>query len=201
MDLSVRAIEDGITVEGNCGANFAFNGVPIGLSTPCDGGFVNLEATNITVTGTLDGTGASIVGTGIVPIGGVIMFNAAFSTIPVNWQLCDGTNGTPDMTDQFVYGTNNEGELLDAGGDADAVVALHSHTTQNDGNHSHTFVAQQNIGGFTDNGGAPDQRSTSQNTNTANAGNHNHTVNDAGEDPTDKNLPPFIKLAFIQRMS
>jgi len=37
MDLSVRAIADGITVEGNCGANFSFNGVPIGLSTPCDG--------------------------------------------------------------------------------------------------------------------------------------------------------------------
>jgi hypothetical protein len=63
IDLNVRAVTDGITIEGDCGPNFNMNGVPVGLSTPCDGGFINLAATNLTVTGTIDGTGATVIGT------------------------------------------------------------------------------------------------------------------------------------------
>ena len=63
IDLNIRSITDGITIEGDCGVNFAVNGTPIGLSTPCDGGFINLAATNLTVTGTIDGTGATVIGT------------------------------------------------------------------------------------------------------------------------------------------
>jgi hypothetical protein len=45
--------------------------------------------------------------------------------------------------------------------------------------HTHTFTAQQNIGGFTDNGGAPDQRSTASSSTTNSTGSgsgHNHSV-------------------------
>ncbi len=62
IDLNVRAITDGIDIDGDCGANFSIDGVPIGGAVPCDGAFVNLSATNLTVTGTIDGTGATIVG-------------------------------------------------------------------------------------------------------------------------------------------
>jgi len=172
------------------------DGVVIGDSDPTAGTFDDM-----TVTGTLDATGATIVGLGVVPIGGVIMFNAAFATIPVNYQLCDGTNGTPDMTNQFVYGTNTEGQLLDSGGSADAIVVSHIHTMDNSGSHNHSFTAQQPIGGNTDDGGAPDQRSTSQGSNTGNGGNHQHTINSTGSSGSGANLPPYIKMAFIQRMS
>ena len=63
IDLNVRSITDGISIEGDCGANFSMNGTPIGGTTPCDGAFVNLAATNLTVTGTIDGTGATVIGT------------------------------------------------------------------------------------------------------------------------------------------
>ncbi len=63
IDLNVRSITDGISIEGDCGANFSMNGTPIGGTTPCDGAFVNLSATNLTVTGTIDGTGATVIGT------------------------------------------------------------------------------------------------------------------------------------------
>jgi len=197
MDLSVRAIADGITVEGNCGANFSFNGVPIGLSTPCDGAFVNLDATNITATGTFDVTGATVVGIVSVPIGGVIFFNAAFATIPSNWQLCDGTNGTPDMTNQFVYGTNTEGELLDTGGDADAVVVDHGHSLSGNGSHSHTTRAGVNGNGS----GGFDDANHGFNVAVDGNGSHSHTINNTGVSGNNANLPPYIKLAFIQRMS
>lgn len=36
--------------------------------------------------------------------------------IPTNWHLCDGTNGTPDLTGRFLEGTGSySGEFKDAG--------------------------------------------------------------------------------------
>lgn len=62
-DGRVRPIVDGIDIDGDCSANFTMDGVTIGGSVPCDGTFVNLTATNLVVTGTIDGSGATVVGT------------------------------------------------------------------------------------------------------------------------------------------
>ena len=198
ISLSVREITGGIKVAGDNGANFSINGTPIGLTNPGDGAFVNLSAQNLTVTGTLVGFG------GLVPIGGIIMYNGSFAAIPTNWQLCDGTNGTPDMTDKFVYGTNTEGQLLDSGGSADAVNVAHTHTASsaNAGNHRHkvpTGSTSGNDDNIVDEGDNPN----TTNVYTDYQGNHNHTitVNSSGVSGTGKNIPPYAKLAFIQRMS
>lgn len=63
LDVIVRPIVDGFDVDGDCGPNFRMDGVTIGDSVPCDGTFVNLTATNLVVTGTIDGTGATLIGT------------------------------------------------------------------------------------------------------------------------------------------
>ena len=205
-----------------------------------------------------------------VPVGGIVMFNAAFTSIPSQFQLCDGTNGTPDMTDKFVYGTNTEGELLDTGGTADAVTISHDHTTSSDGlhthntisNHTHTITHTHSIahnhasvtsgsGGAHrhginvntdesgnptmitagDDGGSsgglftnyesshthsvnlPNFTGNSGGSSSANSGSsgghthstagtqHTHTVNSSGVSGTDLNIPPYVKLAYIQRMS
>ena len=52
--------------------------------------------------------------TGIVPVGGIIMWSGTISQIrqlAPNWQLCDGTNGTPDLRSRFIIGaaTDNQG--------------------------------------------------------------------------------------------
>ena len=62
IDLNVREVTDGIRIAGDCGVSFAMDGTPIGNSTPCEGTFTDLTATNLTVTGTIDGTGATVVG-------------------------------------------------------------------------------------------------------------------------------------------
>src|SRR3990172_420875 len=64
--------------------------------------------------------------TGGVPIGGIIMWSGTVATIPATWQICDGTNGTPDLRDKFVVGakqddggvakTNVTGSLTQSGG-------------------------------------------------------------------------------------
>ena len=61
-DGRIRPITDGIDIDGDGSANFSIDGVPIGITVPCDGVFVNLTATNLTVTGTIDGSGATVVG-------------------------------------------------------------------------------------------------------------------------------------------
>lgn len=40
----------------------------------------------------------------VVPSGGIIMWSGAIANIPAGWVLCNGSNGTPDLRNQFVVG-------------------------------------------------------------------------------------------------
>ena len=42
-------------------------------------------------------------GKGIVPVGGIIIYNGLSVDIPNNWLISDGTNGTPDLSAQTVF--------------------------------------------------------------------------------------------------
>lgn len=44
---------------------------------------------------------------GVVPVGAIIMWSGNNSAIPGGWHLCDGTNGTPNLTDRFIIGAGN----------------------------------------------------------------------------------------------
>lgn len=159
----------------------------------------------------LIGSGSS----GSIMIGGIINFNGPLSSIPANWQLCDGTNGTPNMTNKFVYGTNSGSEIRAEGGSANAVNVSHSHSAS----HGHSgsadpdpdnsgFPTSNNVfGGFT---GTVINTSQTSNSLVDNSSNEPHAVNipntnvttsSSGVSGVDKNIPPYVKLAYIQRMS
>jgi len=57
-----------------------------------------------------------------VPSGTIAMWSGAIDDIPSGWALCDGNNGTPDLTDKFIVGAGNTYALGDDGGDVE-----HSH--------------------------------------------------------------------------
>ena len=40
----------------------------------------------------------------LMPSRGIIMWSGTAADIPTGWALCDGTNGTPNLTDRFVLG-------------------------------------------------------------------------------------------------
>ena len=105
-----------------------------------------------------------------IPVGGIIMWSGTIASIPSNWRLCNGTNGTPDLTNKFIIGasidatttgaggsggilkahTAIEGNNLVTGGSKDAVVVSHNHggTTNNgsaDGAHSHSVTATNSV--------------------------------------------------------
>lgn len=50
-------------------------------------------------------------GPGTVPLGGIIMWSGDTNTIPEGWDLCNGDNGTPDLSGRFIVGVGyNEDE-------------------------------------------------------------------------------------------
>jgi len=65
-------------------------------------------------------------------------------TLGEGWQLCDGSNGTPDLQDQFLVGAGDTYELDDTGGAA-TVDLEHSHTVASHAHslpsHNHTVAA------------------------------------------------------------
>jgi hypothetical protein len=163
-------------------------------------------AGNATVGGTLGVTGV-ITGPGTIPIGGIIMWNG--SVVPSGWQLCDGTNSTPDLRNKFILGGNSyatsawresiTGSSTSSGGTKDAIVVDHTHTLTDPG-HFHSFTAPQTyfssgLGG----GGDPvPHQNTTTNTASKTTG---ITIASAGSSGTNQNLPPYFVLAFIQRMT
>ena len=82
-----------------------------------------------------------------VPSGIIAMWSGTLATVPSGWSLCDGTGGTPDLRDRFIYGWTN-GE--DPGGTGGSVDAPHTHTgpnhTHSTPNHTHTFSGHNHTG-------------------------------------------------------
>lgn len=42
----------------------------------------------------------------VIPVGGIILWSGSVAGIPSGWALCNGSNGTPDLRERFVIGTN-----------------------------------------------------------------------------------------------
>ena len=110
-------------------------------------------------------------------IGAIILWSGLVSNIPNHWQLCDGTNGTPDLRAKFLKGATNDGDVHDAGGTVN-----HNHPFTGDG-HYHTRITGPGIAAGDD--FVP------------------YTADSTAVGTTDNTdgQPPFYKLAYIQRMS
>ena len=148
-------------------------------------------------------------GAGNVPIGGIIMYNGLLADIPTDWQLCNGTNGTPDLTGKFIRGTILQSEIGDEGGSDDAVVVEHTHTInhihKDDGKHLHEIY-------YATNGAQGSAQETiepagngSLSTFMDEGGEHKHDYTgdsgSAGVTGNKANLPTYYTLAYIQRIA
>lgn len=92
-----------------------------------------------------------------VPGGGIIMWNGPANAVPAGWALCDGKNGTPDLTGRFIVGagtpdsasttkTTTNYDYGNNGGNLSPTIDLsHGH----DISHSHT-LAPHNHKGYVD---------------------------------------------------
>ncbi|MFH2036655.1 MAG: hypothetical protein ABIJ45_09655 [Candidatus Zixiibacteriota bacterium] len=182
---------DGIHVENAGGYAAYLNGkgffrdnVGIGISNPIDK--LEVAGTIHSTTGgfrfpdgTTQTTAASVSGSEGIPSGVILMWSGALSDIPTGWILCDGANGTPDLTNKFVYGISHGEDPGAQGGQL---------------SHSHNVT----ISTLT---GAPTSTVlvTDGGTRAVADANHNHTVNGSTPTSNDTALPPYYKLAYIMK--
>lgn len=137
-----------------------------------------------------------------LPVGVIGAWLRPLAQIPENWQLCDGSNSTPDM-----LGLHPKGATASIGGtggslaDHDHTIPTHTHTTTG---HSHDVSSGEAVGSsanFVGSGAVVAARAD-----------HFHTMNDTdattptvgadGDGTTSSTTtePPFTEVAFIQLM-
>lgn len=91
-------------------------------------------------------------GDALIPPGIICMWAGALASIPAGWNLCDGTNSTPDLSDRFIMGLTT-GTPASVGSSHTATVAAggsHTHgggasgstvlTTDQIPNHGHSYA-------------------------------------------------------------
>lgn len=122
---------------------------------------------------------------GETPVGGIIMFSGNTATLPTNWKVCDGSNGTPNLRDRFIVGAGTTYTAGTQGGSPDAVVVAHTHTAPGRVYNVGCRVDCDDDGGWAGTSPTPPLL----------------TVNSAGESGINKNLPPYHALVYIMRIS
>jgi hypothetical protein len=73
--------------------------------------------------------------------GTIIAYSGELKKIPRNWNICDGTNGTPDLRDRFIVGVGKKYKLNSTGGKETHQLTLDEIPTHK---HTMTFPAQSN---------------------------------------------------------
>lgn len=92
---------------------------------------------------------------GVTPKGGIIMYSGAWNFdgtglgtgVLAGWALCNGNNGTPNLSDRFVMGTISSSTLGVTGGTNSYTLSVaqlpshnHTFTTDSAGSHCHTIT-------------------------------------------------------------
>lgn len=156
---------------------------------------MTIYATTGVETASITLTGGGSLG---IPSGGIIMWSGTVASIPADWVLCDGSNGTPDLRNRFVVGAHSDGQSgvtfnADTGaisgnyspGNTGGEVA-HQLTVAEMPSHSHPYAANRN---GSDYGGS----------NPANGSPSNGVTSSTGGDDYHENRPPYYALAYIMK--
>lgn len=141
-----------------------------------------------------------------IELGTIQIWGGNISDIPAGWVICDGNNGTPDLTDKFVKSVSG------AGTDPGNVVGQnsksisksqmppHSHTgstsnTTIDHNHQYSVKNNQDH----DDGGT-DQDWTQDQETSSTSHSHPLSIGSAGSGNSMSNIPQNYEIAFITKL-
>ena len=151
------------------------------------------------IIGTAPTSGATI------PAGLIAMWSGSIGSIPSGWYLCDGSNGTPNLTDRFIIGAGSSYAVNGTGGVSSVTLTTsnmpaHTHTaTVTDPGHTHTSNAQQqNTSNQLAGGGGFTTASATATINSATTG-ISVTNSSTGSGTSFSILNPYYALAFIQK--
>jgi len=136
----------------------------------------------------------------VLPVGGVLFYTSASSLTGL--QLCNGSNGAPNINGRFIYGASASGDLGVIGG-----VDSHTHASQNTttgGGHTHDLAGDSGYGGASQDGVSWGSTTVSSGfhvhsiTGTSgSSGSHTHAIPTSS---SGSNLPPYINLACLMNL-
>ena len=126
-----------------------------------------------------------------------MLWHGTLASIPINWRICDGNNGTPNLLARFIKGVATA--VTDPGATGGA--AAHQHTTQV---HTHTYSH-----GHTVNGGADGGCCGGTEYNCGSLAGHIHNItaysptvaDDSTSTSSDSNDPMCFEIAFVMKVS
>lgn len=142
---------------------------------------------------------------GGVPRGTIVMWSGRIAEIPEGWILCDGTEGTPDLVSRFIMGTGKGGPdpLRTGGAEAHTHSATATVSVDYGGDHSHGLPSQWYANTASSGRGMNivDRAYTQQPWQTEASGRHTHAATSKVSITAASNLPPWVALCFIMKIS
>ncbi len=162
-----------------------------------------------------------------LPIGSIVAYSGAIASIGSNWIICDGGGGSPNLVNRFVYGATTDSDIGITGGSNNATQVSHSHSC-NSHNHTtyftptgrHRHYTKLYVDDWFQDGGSgiamDDDTNPIGSSNgtrawvSSSSGGHSHTItitnknfstSTTGSSGTDKNMPAYMKLIFIKKIS
>ena len=165
-----------------------YNGNITNANLSASAGIVDTKLAQITTTSKVS-TSALTDSTGLIfQTGMIIMWGGTVANIPTGWVICDGNNGSPDLTDRFVLhadadaaGTNNVGDTGGASTHALSEAELPAHT--------HSVAAKDN--GISDAGAG--------NAISSNVSSGSITSGSTGSGTAHTNRDKYYALAYIYK--
>ena len=155
----------------------------VGIGTPSPDSRLEVAGTiHATSGGYKFPDGSSQTTAAIIPHGVIVMWSGTLASIPSGWALCDGTNGTPNLRDRFIYGCSASENPGATGGST---------------SHDHTFDIPHFLSGLP----SAVHQHASGSFAWSGTSDHRHGI-DPPEDTTTiaNHLPPYYKLAFIMKL-
>jgi microcystin-dependent protein len=143
-----------------------------------------------------------------IPAGLISMWSGSIGSIPSGWYLCDGSNGTPNLTDRFIIGAGSTYAVNGTGGVSSVTLTTnnmpaHTHiatSTVTDPGHTHTIPRTENITGSGPNaiedGPVVGSYTVPSNTTGISVATTNAST---GSGTSFSILNPYYALAFIQK--
>jgi hypothetical protein len=129
-----------------------------------------------------------------LPIGAIIIWYGPKNSIPVGWVLCDGNNGTPNLSNNnFARGSNSDTTLKTTGGSYTSPLPTHSHFVYTADNNN-----PQNVDVNTDN-----PTTISSYTESKNKASFAVYTSNAGSGPEDTpipTIPPYVAVYYIMKI-
>lgn len=118
------------------------------------------------------------------PVGSIVIWSGTEDNIPAGWQLCNGTNGTPDLRDKFVLSAGPNHPIGETGGSEEVTLTVaqmpsHRHDLKYGGSGSTTNTPLRSV----------------------TTGGNTLATNSTGGSQPHPNMPPYYAMCYIMKLT